>query len=362
MKTVGFNTMENVFYLSDRTAGENPAAPGEMPNRYHMEAPVELLQITMRPSPEGGIFLITQIGPTGVHYISLPAAEFGTHVQHTGSGLLHTHDYSELLCVVDGEIFQNISNDRHFYPGGSCCIVSPDVLHSEEYQAQMSVRLYFLKFGKAFREALLSAPLYFAEEETEAARRCLEYLEGRTTFLDFIPREGARETLHPLFDELAAEMLSPGPATTLSVMAAVSRILLLLFDGKRYSNTPVPPGTRAEQRLFEEIRTYMEQNPERVTRADLERRFHYSGDDLYKVIRRRTGLSIHEVATEICMRRAADLLEHTDLRIEEAAGLAGCKNLTRFYRDFRSFYGMTPAHYRKSRGSSTRRDGASGGR
>jgi AraC-like DNA-binding protein len=108
----------------------------------------------------------------------------------------------------------------------------------------------------------------------------------------------------------------------------------------------VAPGSRTEQQRFHEIRRFMEKQPEKVSRAQLEEAFHYSGDYLYKLVRRYTGLSIQDFALQISMKKAANLLTTSDLRINEIAERVGFHNFTQFYRAFRGTYGVTPRMYR----------------
>lgn len=84
-----------------------------------------------------------------------------------------------------------------------------------------------------------------------------------------------------------------------------------------------------------------------VTRSDLEAHFNYSGDNLYKIIRNYTGLSIHDYGAYLCMKRAAELLLSSDRNINEIAEAVGFHNFTQFYKEFKKHYNMTPKEYRK---------------
>lgn len=89
---------------------------------------------------------------------------------------------------------------------------------------------------------------------------------------------------------------------------------------------------------------------EKVTRTDLESVFNYSGDYIYKIIRKYTGLSINDYSSYICMKKAAGMLTGSKMNINDIAEAVGFHNYTHFYREFRTYYGMTPRDYRiKSR-------------
>lgn len=94
----------------------------------------------------------------------------------------------------------------------------------------------------------------------------------------------------------------------------------------------------------------------KITRADLEAHFNYSGDTLYKTIKNFTGLSIHDYSSYICMKKAADLLISSDENINDIAESVGFRNFTQFYREFKKFYHVTPREYRLAYASYRQKD------
>ena len=85
-----------------------------------------------------------------------------------------------------------------------------------------------------------------------------------------------------------------------------------------------------------------------VRRKDLEKRFSYSGDYLYKTVEKYTGLSLYEYSTKFTMEKAGKLLLDSDFTVAEIMEQIGFSNRTQFYRLFQKNYGMTPREYRKS--------------
>ncbi len=61
------------------------------------------------------------------------------------------------------------------------------------------------------------------------------------------------------------------------------------------------------------------------------------------------GLSPRQYLKALRMERASELLEATFLSIKEVAGKVGYNDSSRFMRDFKKFYGMTPSQFRTSR-------------
>lgn len=331
----------------------NPTDPNMLPNRHHLESPFELLHfaVATEDPPNFSIFMANTVGAfynnfnffneTIYDRDTLPAA------------MLHTHEYYEFLYVVDGEIYQNIDCLRHYYPRGGCCVVAPEIPHSEEYNIGTSARLLFLKLNKDYVHSLLTMFHYFASENTEAHRRCAEFFSSGSSYLDFIPQKDLtwqQEQVHSLFSDMANLLMAPGESASLEASLLIYKILMILFDKTLYGNTPISPGTEEEIRLFMDIHSYMENMPGKCTRKDLEEHFHFSGDYLYKVVKNHSGLSIYDYNMRICMKKAADLLRSTDMNINDIAELVGFRNYTQFYNVFRRHYFMTPRQYRLAKG------------
>lgn len=338
--------------------------PAAMPNREHIEEPFELLQIGIQPCGKDLNVMILQAGVRPVKYTAFPGSAFQNQLRQADMPFLHTHDYYELLFVLEGEIYQNIDSFRHFYSAGSACFVTPFTLHSEEYTPGTDARLLFLKLHRDYAGWLLGMPRYFETEETQALKRCRTYFESGEPYMDFIPRADARvrERIHPVFEQLFRLFTGPDACPTPETAALICRLLEDLFDPALFGNTPVAPGSRTEQQRFHDIRRFMEKQPGRVTRAQLEEAFHYSGDYLYKLVKRYTGLSIQDFALQISMKKAAQLLISSDLRINEIAELVGFHNFTQFYRAFRGAYGVTPRRYRLRGNEAQHRAHAPGGK
>lgn len=80
----------------------------------------------------------------------------------------------------------------------------------------------------------------------------------------------------------------------------------LTFDNKHYHNMPIHFTSSAEQELFDSITRFLVQHNGRVSRKELETHFHYSGDYLYKITQKFTGLSLFDYGMKFCMQKACD--------------------------------------------------------
>ena len=91
----------------------------------------------------------------------------------------------------------------------------------------------------------------------------------------------------------------------------------------------------------------MEMSSGCITSRELARILNYNSSYLNNIFRRQSGATINEFRTVNRMKKAARLLEETQMSISEIAAALLFTNRTLFYRQFESQYGCTPAQYRK---------------
>lgn len=354
-----------MFYLSTNakyaSAGSELFSLSELPklskaNAYDMTGPVEILQIRNSSEKSSKKIAMFENNISGTFYASFSSEEFINLEDYSKSeklNFLHSHEYYEFMFVIDGEIYQNIEHDRHYYPAGGCCLVSPYVLHAEEYTTEC--RVLFFKISMEFMQKIIRFSRYFPAESCAAYCRLTEYLDSGRKFIDFIPAndyEWIQNHVHRIFEKMIYELSSPSDSATLQLALYANQLMMELFDDVKFSNTPAVSGTGREQELFNRIRSYMLSSDRKVTRSDLEKHFNYSGDNIYKIVKNYTGLSIHDYGSYICMQKAAERLISSDLNINDIAESVGFHNFTHFYSEFKKFYQMTPREYRLKKSGS----------
>lgn len=321
-------------------------------NALNMVGPVEILQLRNPADKQNNVFVIFKNNISGAFYASFSSSSVeelnvANSSKPNGMNQLHSHEYYEFMFVISGEIYQNIEHDRHYYPAGGCCLVSPYVMHTEEYDT--NCRVLFFKVSQEFMQNVVGFSRYFPAENSIAYDRLKEYLGSGRHFIDFIPANGyewIKDHVHSIFEEMIYELSTISDSASLKLALYTNQLMMELFDDVKFSNTPALSGNKMEQELFQSIRDYMMTSVQKVTRSELEARFTYSGDYIYKIIKNHTGMSIHEYGSYLCIQRSAELLSSTNLNINEIAETVGFHNFTHFYKEFKKYYQMTPREYR----------------
>ncbi len=84
-----------------------------------------------------------------------------------------------------------------------------------------------------------------------------------------------------------------------------------------------------------------------VDGSSLAKALGYSRAHLAKRFKRETGVSLHTFVTELRVRRAKELFQHTSLNVSEVADQLGFKTVHHFSRVFKQVTGKSPRSYRR---------------
>ena len=96
------------------------------------------------------------------------------------------------------------------------------------------------------------------------------------------------------------------------------------------------------------VLNYMYENYRSITMRELSRHFGYSEPYFSKLFHKETGKTFTEVLKEFKLREAAKLLQTKKLKLAKICEEVGYGDVTKFIKDFKKQYGMTPIKYQKS--------------
>jgi two-component system response regulator YesN len=165
-------------------------------------------------------------------------------------------------------------------------------------------------------------------------RFTLQFLASLTKLYGEYRFGGSRWELESLFDKLAQRMRF---SELLAHMERLTGQFVALLEGKRaYINRDL--AERAIQTIRSDLSLTVEAVADSVS---------LSSPSLNKLIREYLGMSTGEFIVKARIEKAKELLERTESKIEEIAGLTGYATARGFYKIFKEVTGMTPSEYRK---------------
>lgn len=153
-------------------------------------------------------------------------------------------------------------------------------------------------------------------------------------------REYELNTKFPELTEMLAACPQPGSvrqvflAYTLEFLTASDHLLIRL----QQSTYPVVDA------VIKAVHEFSDQN---ISLKTLAASLHVSPAYLGTIFRQQTGSYFNDYLTEARLKYAAELLEHTDLKIKDIVEKTGFASQTYFNRSFKRYYDISPASYRR---------------
>lgn len=259
----------------------------------------------------------------------------------------HRHDYFELVYVLDGQLDLLIEDTYHRLFKGDAYIINLNSKHTEQRLAEHTVIYLGIK-----PDAL---PYFYKEDSSEHElghffRR--NQLSAETAdYLTFSPLEAYKQSkkqqdFDMLFYRIEQELLRQESGFKEICAIYVRRIFSALQDPTAYICSNTQFQTLNSKDLFSRTLQYLNENPKKISRKELEQALCYNGNYISRVFLEKTGQSLAAYNRDICLCEAARLLLSTDLSVRDICLSVGYENKTVFYDLFKKKYGMTPREYR----------------
>ena len=118
--------------------------------------------------------------------------------------------------------------------------------------------------------------------------------------------------------------------------------MIIFKDGQDQSNSYPSQIEVAQQFIIDNF-------SKDISMADVADNINMSYSYFSKLFKEETGMTFSKYLTKIRMEKAKDLLQNPTYRVNEIACMVGYDNLYHFSRAFKSYYGMSPNQFRKSK-------------
>lgn len=106
------------------------------------------------------------------------------------------------------------------------------------------------------------------------------------------------------------------------------------------------------EKAFEigEIKDYIDQHYfEDIKISMFTEKYYLSREYLMKLFKQQYGFGIHEYVQKVRMDKAKELLDDSELKIQEISEMLGYKDKNYFSKAFRNYFSLSPSEYRSSR-------------
>ncbi len=253
----------------------------------------------------------------------------------------HRHDFFELVCVMEGSCRHTVAEQAVTLAAGDITIVPPGLSHhlaAEPDCVCITIKVRTSTFDRAFssllqEQSLLSA--YFAQNlYTPQSRSALTFHCGADVFV----------TEHLLYMYRQQQERRAYCDNIIEGLMAVlfSHLLQNHQESLEFSRSM----TQFDRRIGEVV-NYLGSHYPTATLADTARIFYMNPSYLSASLRKATGHTFSQLVRGYRLRRAAELLRQSSLKLNDICEQVGYQDTTQFIRYFKEAYGSTPHAYRK---------------
>lgn len=233
----------------------------------------------------------------------------------------------ELLYLHTGIKQIAIGGDEYTLRGGDVLIIRPGEAHGQETGVQDRTTIYYLHLRSP-----AEMPDFLGMSQAERDEVSLR-LNGMRQFR-------AGRLLRQLIQDIFAAARTEDAMTPVRIRALLALMLCEIPQGMENAS-PMPLD-------MAEIVSYIDAHPEEIHSIDaLAARCALSPPRFKQKFKEATGVPPAEYAARIRMRRARDLLLHTDATVTAIAMELGFSSSQHFAQFFRRYAGLSPTAFRR---------------
>lgn len=254
-------------------------------------------------------------------------------------------DYIEWRYVLSGHLSLEIEGELAHFQENEICFINSSALHREDiHHSECVIINIFMNrafFNERFITSISLTPLQ------KFLRTNILHRGHKERYLKFSPVPADTAEIKKYIFQIFNEVRFEKPGYLDISRGYITRLMDTLASGYQY-NFSRYDASRYHDTLFASVSDYMKQNLRTVTMDQLIETFHFQSNYFNNLIKRYTGLTYSNYLISLRVERAKELLENTDMTIDEIIWLVGYYNKTFFYRRFTEITGVSPAHYRKA--------------
>ena len=254
---------------------------------------------------------------------------------------LHTHDWLELLCVVNGRCPHRVGATIGELTAGDVLLITPGTQHCFLAMADdclvYNIYLPLQDFEQVFQPVLHGGGLL----STFLLKTI--YTDSRDSYLIFHTGDYFRQD--NCLSELVTLAQQRPPHLRQRLNASMQLFLLDLLDCQAEPPTVSidQPGAGSRDKMMVE---YVRSHSRSVSVQELSQVFSYSERQITRIFQQATGGTCIEFIQHCRMEQFLSLLLGTNMSVQQALERAGIRSANPFYRSFRAQFGMSPLEYR----------------
>lgn len=330
------------FYCTDQGTQASDASAGSPSLEEFSASPSSL---DTRKSMANFSAMMTLYDSSGTEYTFSPMGMRRVQRQIPWQGHYHTHEYIEILYVIQGSFEQILLGEHRTFLAGECVITDQNLVHADYLSKKENTAVLFLSLQRDYLDQLLSS--YDHKDDLQRFFfHALRRQQKEQSYLHLRPEHPGQqaETDH-ILEIITQESFFPREGSPLIIQGYLIRFLSLLCRDYHMQLHSSDQESKEKAFLYE-LERYIRLHYATVTSAELEQVFHYHRNYYHLILQKYRGVSFRTYVRQIRLDNAARLLTTTNLPTREIGMLVGYHNNSHFYHLFEEQFGKSPGEYR----------------
>lgn len=261
--------------------------------------------------------------------------------------LWHSHDFLEVVCVIQGGCTHYIADQELKMHEGDICIVAPNTMHAVSVFYDDGIILNILIRISTFETVFFGT----LTDNTVLSRFFNRVLYGSTIYPYLYFKAGHDQRLFNFIGYAYEEACGKGQYKKQMLNSIITGMFVMLL--RNHEKKVIVPGLEPldkDQNLFY-ILNYMQKHYDTVTLQEIAAFFNYSERKIQRLVISVTGINFSANILRLKMDQAGRLLMQSDMSVTAIAEKVGYTDSRNFRRLFKKYYGMTPTKYREKSGA-----------
>ena len=253
-------------------------------------------------------------------------------------------DYIEIRYIISGHLLLDIEGQKTEFHENDVCFIHSKAYHQEILQDSdcifLNIGMEHDLFTNAFLSGVASNPFQ------QFLRTSILKVGQKQNYVQFSSSEGQNEELQEYMKTIFWEVIRQKIGYIDISKGYIMRMMDFLIRNYDYHFSE-KESEQYYRNLFETVSQFMNDNLASVSMEDLSKEFHFHPNYFNNLIKKNSGMTYSAYLIQLRINKAKQLLENTDLPVEEIAWLVGYHNKGFFYKNFVQNTGITPKQYRK---------------
>jgi len=263
-----------------------------------------------------------------------PDKRFLTHLTKADDEHIHTHEYFEIVYVINGQIKHICNNESMLFQKGHMALLRPGDVHTYKRDEHECVHRDIMIEGELFKNVCSFLRMGLYEDITES-KQCL-YCNVSDSQIDYFEAQ-----LGYICNTTDQNLDSPLSEALPLINSTLATILSSFYIHQNAINQATYPAW-----LKEFLRRFTNLGYIQGGIDKLMENLSYDQSHVCRIFKKYTGQTITDHLNKMRLNCARTFLSNTNLSIEKIVEEIGLSNYSYFVKLFKKTYGITPIQYR----------------